>query len=162
MMAEDTIELIDHLGWKKVNICGFSMGSFICLELLNRHPDRINSAVLGGCSSGYFFPSWQVFKLMLGTGNSPNPSARFLHMSPVEVSDEFLDNIQPKLGNITGREYLGQDVNKTCFHTVRFPMSTYLQQSLACFTHFVSAKQLKKIKETKIPVLSLHGTEDKV
>ena len=47
-MAEDVIEMMDHLKIKKAHIVGYSMGGMITAKLLTTHPDRLLSATLGG------------------------------------------------------------------------------------------------------------------
>lgn len=47
-MAEDVVRLMDHLGIEKANLVGYSMGAFITLKVVTRHPDRVRAAVLGG------------------------------------------------------------------------------------------------------------------
>lgn len=48
VMIEDQIRLLDHLKIKKAHIVGYSMGGFITMALLMRHPDRFLSATVGG------------------------------------------------------------------------------------------------------------------
>lgn len=46
-LADDTIELLDHLGWTKdVNLVGISMGGMISLEVAYRNPERLSSLIL--------------------------------------------------------------------------------------------------------------------
>lgn len=46
-MARDTIELLDHLEWKKdINLVGISMGGMISLEVADRIPERLASLTL--------------------------------------------------------------------------------------------------------------------
>lgn len=45
-MADDAAELIKALGFKKAHILAFSMGARIGQQLLIRHPDLVNKAVL--------------------------------------------------------------------------------------------------------------------
>lgn len=47
-MADDVVRLLDHLEIEQAHVVGYSMGGFITLKLLTRHPDRLLSAVLGG------------------------------------------------------------------------------------------------------------------
>lgn len=47
-MAEDSIRLLDYLGLKKVQVAGYSMGGFITMALLTKHPERFQSAVVAG------------------------------------------------------------------------------------------------------------------
>jgi pimeloyl-ACP methyl ester carboxylesterase len=47
-MAEDVVELMDHLKIEKAHIGGYSMGGFITGQLLAKHPERFITAVFGG------------------------------------------------------------------------------------------------------------------
>ena len=47
-MAEDVIRLMDHLKIRQAQVVGYSMGGFIALKLLDTHPERLRSAVVGG------------------------------------------------------------------------------------------------------------------
>jgi pimeloyl-ACP methyl ester carboxylesterase len=47
-MVEDAVRLLDHLRIQKAHVVGYSMGSFITLNLLATHPDRLLTATLGG------------------------------------------------------------------------------------------------------------------
>src|ERR1035437_8152878 len=47
-MMEDVVRLLDHLKVQKAHMVGYSMGGMIIMKLLTRHPDRVQSAVLGG------------------------------------------------------------------------------------------------------------------
>jgi len=47
-MVEDLVRLMDHLGIGKARVAGYSMGGIIVLKLLVMHPDRVDTAVLGG------------------------------------------------------------------------------------------------------------------
>jgi pimeloyl-ACP methyl ester carboxylesterase len=47
-MMEDVVRLLDHLHIKRAHIVGYSMGGGIALEFLMRHPDRVETATIGG------------------------------------------------------------------------------------------------------------------
>jgi pimeloyl-ACP methyl ester carboxylesterase len=47
-MGLDVVRLLDHLGIRRANIVGYSMGAWIVSELLVSHPDRFVTATLGG------------------------------------------------------------------------------------------------------------------
>ena len=64
MFASDAVELLDHFGWPKSHVIGFSMGGFIVTELLRDYPARIESAIIAGGSTGRFLPSAKVFYQM--------------------------------------------------------------------------------------------------
>lgn len=48
LMAEDVANLLGHLGISRSDYIGYSMGSWIGLLTLIRHPDLVGRAVLGG------------------------------------------------------------------------------------------------------------------
>ena len=48
-MTEDVVRLLDHLGVQRAHVLGYSMGGMLALDLLTRHPERVLSAVVGGC-----------------------------------------------------------------------------------------------------------------
>lgn len=47
-MAQDVIDLMDHLKIKKAHVHGYSMGGYITTQLLAHHADRFISATYGG------------------------------------------------------------------------------------------------------------------
>lgn len=47
-LVEDAVRLLDHLHIKKARVAGYSMGGMIALKMMARHPDRVQSAVIGG------------------------------------------------------------------------------------------------------------------
>jgi pimeloyl-ACP methyl ester carboxylesterase len=47
-MTEDAVRLLDHLKIDKAHVIGYSMGARITAELLVSHPDRLQTATLGG------------------------------------------------------------------------------------------------------------------
>ncbi len=50
--ADDAAAVIDWAGWDRVALIGVSFGGMVAQELLLRHPDRIERAVLACTSSG--------------------------------------------------------------------------------------------------------------
>ncbi len=48
LMAEDARRLLDHLGIKRADVMGYSMGARITAFLALAHPDRMRSAIFGG------------------------------------------------------------------------------------------------------------------
>lgn len=47
-MVRDSIRLLDHLGIDKAHVAGYSMGAIITGKMLTMHPDRMQTAMLGG------------------------------------------------------------------------------------------------------------------
>lgn len=48
IMAEDARRLLDHLGLRRADVMGYSMGARIGAHLAIRHPQRVRSLLLGG------------------------------------------------------------------------------------------------------------------
>jgi pimeloyl-ACP methyl ester carboxylesterase len=44
--ADDLIGLLDRWGLKRVIVCGLSMGGYVALEIMRRHPERVRGLVL--------------------------------------------------------------------------------------------------------------------
>src|ERR687898_117928 len=49
-IANDTVGLLDALKIQKVDVLGFSMGSFVAEQLAISHPERVNRLILYGAS----------------------------------------------------------------------------------------------------------------
>ncbi len=47
-MSEDVLWVMDDLGIDVADLFGYSMGAFMAVALLGRHPDRFTSVVMGG------------------------------------------------------------------------------------------------------------------
>ncbi|MDJ0973175.1 MAG: alpha/beta fold hydrolase [Planctomycetota bacterium] len=45
-LVDDVIELLDHLELERVCVCGLSMGGYVALRLVDRHPDRVHGLIL--------------------------------------------------------------------------------------------------------------------
>lgn len=46
--ALSIVKIMDELGYEKAHVIGYSSGAWAALGLLNHHPERLNSVVLGG------------------------------------------------------------------------------------------------------------------
>ncbi len=51
-LSDDIVRLLDHLGIAKAHLIGYSMGGFIVLKTVERHPDRLLSGVIGAAGWG--------------------------------------------------------------------------------------------------------------
>jgi pimeloyl-ACP methyl ester carboxylesterase len=52
-MAGDVLAVMDAAGLGEANVMGYSMGGFIALHLLMRHPERVTKLALGGVGASY-------------------------------------------------------------------------------------------------------------
>jgi pimeloyl-ACP methyl ester carboxylesterase len=54
-MAEDIVLLMDHLGYERAHLAGYSLGGFLALKAATLYPDRIAS--LAVCAAGWIDPA---------------------------------------------------------------------------------------------------------
>ena len=59
-MAQDVIELMDHLNIQRAHVHGYSMGGSILTQILARHQSRLMTAIFGGSGPGETDPKWQA------------------------------------------------------------------------------------------------------
>ena len=52
VMADAVVELLDHLGIEQAVVGGLSMGGYVTMALLRRHPDRLSAIVLADTKAG--------------------------------------------------------------------------------------------------------------
>ena len=57
-MAEDIVLLIDHLGYERAHLAGYSLGGFLALKAATLYPDRIAS--LAVCAAGWIDPDYPI------------------------------------------------------------------------------------------------------
>jgi pimeloyl-ACP methyl ester carboxylesterase len=57
-MAEDVVELMDHLGIQRAQVHGYSMGGSLLTQILSRHPERVLTAIYGGSGVAEVDPAW--------------------------------------------------------------------------------------------------------
>jgi pimeloyl-ACP methyl ester carboxylesterase len=51
-LSDDIVRLMDHLNIEKAHVAGYSMGGFIVLKTIERHPDRLLSGIIGAAGWG--------------------------------------------------------------------------------------------------------------
>jgi 3-oxoadipate enol-lactonase len=124
MMADDTIGLMDHLGIKRANILGFSMGGGIALEIALNYPSRVLKMILNSSSAcidennGGTTEMLEAMKLPLrqasamGLSLSLNdPVKRAVYIPIVKMQSLFLRKsdlvgLQGQLGAVRSYNYL--------------------------------------------------------
>lgn len=51
-LVDDLIELLDHLGIERACVVGLSMGGYVALRAVDRHPERVHGLVLADTRAG--------------------------------------------------------------------------------------------------------------
>ncbi|KAH7829861.1 putative Alpha/Beta hydrolase protein [Monocercomonoides exilis] len=162
MMAHDVARLAEHLHWKKINVCGFSMGGFIVSELVCLHPDIIESAIIAGGTAGFMIPSAFVvgsFAKMIVTFDK---KAMLKTMMRTQLSEKFLTTPQKALGGLSGYQYIDQPTSEIFLSEDEPSFKCQAAQVSACLTHHVTVERMEKVKQMKLPILVMHGTADKM
>ena len=62
-VTQDIVELIDHLNIKKSHFVGISLGTILIRNLAEKHPDRVESMILGGAIMRLDFRSQFLMKV---------------------------------------------------------------------------------------------------
>lgn len=139
-MTEDIVRLMDHLGFQKAHVAGYSLGGFLVLKLLTLHPDRVQSAAI--CAAGWKNPE------------DPSPIPNPYKAPPLEVTAP--QQASMLLGMASG--------SKSLFHRVRSWIGDQLidkNAKKALKSKYmelgVSREALKKIQ---VPAICMIGTRD--
>jgi pimeloyl-ACP methyl ester carboxylesterase len=172
-MAQDVINILNHLCWDKVHVVGNSLGGMIAQELALAVPHRMLSLALiathaGGWKS--YIPPWQAVLSVLRHPFVKTPkdqtrvlmeavfSQKFLalpgkkeHFSIINgeystVLDFYMDSLIDQFDGIFVKEN---------------PLYQFIQQLSAVLTHRVSAQRLETLRD-KFPILLMVGTGDKI
>lgn len=167
-MANDTIVLLDFLGWtadRELHVIGISMGGMIAQELASRIPERISSLSLVVTKAGgqpwHNLPRLKTAWLL----------ARALSLSDVEDRIPVLQSMlfpsdwlaQKAEGDPQGRTNaeVQASVYRSKFALIRpQPFLCALSQMAAALTHHVSPNRLRKISASIPKVLILTGDTD--
>ncbi|KIK24988.1 hypothetical protein PISMIDRAFT_677788, partial [Pisolithus microcarpus 441] len=167
-MANDTIVLLDFLGWtadRELHVIGISMGGMIAQELASRIPERISSLSLVVTKAGgqpwHNLPRLKTAWLL----------ARALSLSDVEDRIPVLQSMlfpsdwlaQKAEGDPQGRTNaeVQASVYRSKFALIRpQPFLCALSQMAAALTHHVSPDRLRKISASIPKVLILTGDTD--
>jgi pimeloyl-ACP methyl ester carboxylesterase len=148
-MADDAAALLDHLDIPSAHAFGMSMGGMIAQELALRHPERVDSLVLGGTMAGgpnAIIAGPELIQQWISTSLLPLEQAiknglRFLY------SDEFIAANEERL------------VKRALSMAHLQPPPYALQRQVMAVIGFNAFERLAGIDK---PTLVIAGTDDKV
>ncbi|HUF53482.1 MAG TPA: alpha/beta hydrolase [Dehalococcoidia bacterium] len=146
-MADDTIALLDALGYGHVHVFGISMGGMIAQELVLANPERVNRLVLG-CTSAAFAHGTPP-KPEDTQGMTPVPGLSREEQAkrfwPVVCAPEFIEK--------TGVAFLDEILKSNQRPT---PLETLMKQGAAVMQH----DTFDRLSRIKAPTLIIHGDID--
>ncbi|KAG6586782.1 putative serine protease family S33 [Phytophthora cinnamomi] len=157
-MAQDTLALLDVVGWETAHIAGVSMGGMISQEIALAAPERVLSLSLLVTSPGSFTPDASAYPAILTTLVSSDPD---------KVTNAILSFLYPEpfLASKNGDNGTMRDVffkyHKHVAATLGAPSSSgALGQTAALVLHSVSDNKLHKIRDQKFPILIVGAKTD--
>ena len=154
-MADDAAGLVKELGFKKVNILGWSMGARIAQQFLIRHPELVDKAVLAAANTGgsHQIPASEDVESKLNNPNVPEME---------KLGLVFTDDAAGKLAaaEVLGRIKLAVE-NGTMPNDFKVSKETTIRQDRARTTLWSNNQSnFKDLKNIKIPVLVTDGRYD--
>ncbi|GAA5822255.1 hypothetical protein JCM10212_006128 [Sporobolomyces blumeae] len=155
-MADDVVELVKHVGFKSIDILGFSMGGMIVQTLLvkDRLPFKVEHAILTATSAKRAHSDLlQAIPKGGGSGRELTRDEKRKLVEPfnnVNYSPEFFKD--PR-----NRELLDRRINESI--DSKRPAKT-VQAQVGVIAGYDVRKKLSSIPAT-LPVLILHGTVDR-
>eukprot|EP01112_Ceratiomyxa_fruticulosa_P019443 TRINITY_DN635_c0_g1_i6.p1 TRINITY_DN635_c0_g1~~TRINITY_DN635_c0_g1_i6.p1 ORF type:complete len:302 (-),score=59.76 TRINITY_DN635_c0_g1_i6:224-1129(-) len=161
-MVNDVIDLANELHWEKFHLIGCSMGGMIVQHVALEHPERILSLTLI-CTrvEGGFFKSLPTFEgtiKFLRIAKATDPEVLLRTGAELQFPLEYLSQKNPE--GITYREYFYNLMKK---RMADVPMTTPKGkegQLAVVKAHGLSQDQMKKLKDSKFPILALTGDSD--
>lgn len=110
-MAEDTLALMDHLGWDGAHVVGHSMGGPTAVQLALNHPTRVRSLSLmctfARGSDGAKLTAWVLWMtLRTRIGTRAMRRRAFLEMlyPPAYLATQDQDALAAKIAPVIGRD----------------------------------------------------------
>jgi pimeloyl-ACP methyl ester carboxylesterase len=162
-MADDTLALMDHVGFESAHIIGVSMGGMIALELAANAPKRVRSLGLNVTTRG---------KYVQEEGKQDNSEMRKTMFSKDKdvIAAGVLKMLYPDAFLAQRMEDMDTTIRDELynFHRGRLEvapkkyMRGVIGQVLAIRTHWVSDERLAAIGQAGFPVLIIGGGDDRL
>ncbi|XXG90048.1 hypothetical protein AAC387_Pa12g1907 [Persea americana] len=161
VMAKDALALLDHLGWRKAQICGHSMGAMIACKLAAMAPDRISSLALLNVTGGGFECLPKIDRKMISLGirflRARTPEQRAAVDLDTHYTKEYLDEY---VGSNTRRKDLYQEYVKAISSTGMQSNCGFEGQINSCWTHKMRSKEINAIRSSGFLISVIHGRHD--
>jgi pimeloyl-ACP methyl ester carboxylesterase len=148
-MADDAVSILDDLSIERVHLYGFSLGGMIAQQVALRHPERVQSLVLGGTHSGgrrAAFPEPEVAAFFRRRARMPSEEAAWASVpynygprSRAEQVDRIAEDIERRQRS-------------------PFNERAYRAQLLAAWLH----NCYRRLDRIRAPTLVVHGALDRI
>ncbi|MDQ1586617.1 MAG: hypothetical protein QOH80_1982 [Actinomycetota bacterium] len=147
-MADDVAAVLDRMSLDKVVLGGLSMGGYVVMALLRRHPDRVRGLVLADTKAGADAPPAREKRIRIAGTLDEEGSPRVL-----------VEEVLPGLcGDTTRRErplVLGRV--KALVEAAPPPAAAWAQRAMAARTD-----ALDTLRGISVPALVIRGEEDEL
>jgi len=168
-MAQDTIELIDTvLCWPYFHVVGLSMGGMIALEMSYLVLDRLLSlTLLSTHAGGTIAPVEGIVHIITKFRPNLPPEKYAEFLIPLLYSRKWLqcpytDESGTQWAEITNYDVVRQELIKTRNEDPPEQFIGLVGQFVAIIGHYISNDRLTKLRDSKIPILIITGTKDKL
>ncbi|XP_024012346.1 uncharacterized protein LOC18017058 [Eutrema salsugineum] len=161
IMANDSINLLDHLGWERAHIIGHSMGAMIACKLAAMVPERVLSLALLNVTGGGFecFPKLDRLTLYIAVrfwmAKTPEQRAK------VDLDTHYSqDYLEERVGTDRRRDVLYQQYVKGISETGMQSKHGFDGQLNACWLHKLTKPEIERIRSAGFLVSVIHGRHD--
>ncbi|KAF9130690.1 hypothetical protein BGX30_013398 [Mortierella sp. GBA39] len=161
-MAQDTLELLDGLGWtSNVHLAGVSMGGMISLELVLADPKRFSSLLLTSTNAGRSPPQLVTISFLSRVILIKDPQRRMKLVSETLYPKTWLEAASPKGSPFkNNQEVVVDSLARRFAESPAQPIHSNIAQSWAALFHHVSSTRLAQIRASGLPILVVTGTRD--
>ncbi|KAG0049176.1 hypothetical protein BGZ83_006002 [Gryganskiella cystojenkinii] len=163
-MAQDTLDLLDALQWKaNVHIVGVSMGGMIAQELVLMDLKRFASLCLTSTNAGRAVPPFSALSFVSRV-SLVKPESRPSVIVETLFPETWLNQTPegPSSSYETNREFALMGIKKMFADRPDQTAQGSMSQSVAAAFHHVSSKRLTDIRSSRLPILVMTGTKDKM
>ncbi len=149
VMADDAVSVLDAAGIERAHVYGISLGGMVAQQVALRHPDRVQSLVLGATYAGgsrAVGPDPAIFDFL-------RKRVWMGHQEGARLSVEFNYSARCRSEH---PDRIDEDIAQRLEHS--FPIRAYWAQLMAGATH----DTFRRLPSISAPTLVVHGRDDQM